>query len=64
MDQCIAPNEVSSCVLRHKAQLVEHSADNGEAEGSNPSMPIKQVEWNKVIAFGAGSGGSIPSPLI
>ena len=47
-----------------KLSLVEHSADNGAAEGSNPSMPIKQVEWIKVIAFGAGSVGSIPSPLI
>lgn len=27
-------------VSRHKAQQVEHSADNGEADGSNPSMPI------------------------
>ena len=27
-------------VYWHKAQLVEHSADNGAADGSSPSMPI------------------------
>jgi len=27
LDGCIAPNGVSSCVLRHKAQQVEHSAE-------------------------------------
>ncbi len=44
-----------------RLSLVEHSPDKGKVGGSNPPMPIKQVEWIKVIAFGAGSGGSIPS---
>lgn len=29
---------------RHKAQQAEHSADNRKAVGSNPTMPIKQVD--------------------
>ncbi len=32
---------------------LEQSPDKGQIEGSNPSLPIKQVEWKKVIAFGA-----------
>ena len=47
-----------------RLSLVEHSPDKGKVGGSNPPMPIKQVEWIKVIAFGAGSGGPIPSPTI
>lgn len=43
--------------------MAEHSADNGEADGSNPSMPIKQVDCEKVIVFGTSNGGSNPSLL-
>ena len=35
----------SLCFSGMKLSSVEHSADNGAVVGSNPTMPIKQVEW-------------------
>ncbi len=42
-EHCLTPNDNSPC-FRHEAQMAEHSADNGEGTGSNPVMPIKQVD--------------------
>ncbi len=43
----------SLCFTGMKLSMVEHSPDKGEVGGSNPLIPIRQVEWKKVIAFGA-----------
>ncbi len=43
----------SLCFYWREAHMDERTPDKGKVGGSSPLMPIKQVEWKKVIAFGA-----------
>ena len=46
----------SLCFSTSSSVWSERTPDKGEVDGSIPSQCIKQVEWKKVIAFGAVYG--------